>query len=443
MATNTYTAIATQTLASAASSVTFNSIPSGYTDLVLVVSINQATGSPQNMLMRFNGDTSSNYSETILDGTGSAAESVRNSNATFMQMDRYGYAPSTGFNVTIANIMNYANTTTYKTVLSRSNNATSGVDAMVHLWRSTSAISSIYLYSGSGGNWAVGSTFSLYGVAATSVGAYATGGTIYSDSTYWYHVFAANGTFTPSTTLSCEVLVVAGGGGGGYLRGGGGGAGGLLSFTSQSLTATGYSVTVGGGGAGSSSTYGANGSNSQFASLTASVGGGGGGGGANPSTLTPGNGGSGGGGVGYSGDRSGGTGTSGQGYNGGIGKDASPNYGAGGGGGATAAGGDGTSTVGGAGGAGSSAYSSWGLATGTGQNVSGTYYYAGGGGGATYLGGTPGIASNGGGGAGGSTYAGSNAVINTGGGGGGGGYDGTGYAGGNGSSGLVIVRYAK
>ena len=51
----------------------------------------------------------------------------------------------------------------------------------------------------------------------------ATGGTVTSDSTYWYHTFTSNGTFTPSQALSCDVVVVAGGAGGGYDRAAGGG----------------------------------------------------------------------------------------------------------------------------------------------------------------------------------------------------------------------------
>lgn len=166
---STYEPISTTTLGSAQNAITIGSggtIPQTYTDLLLVVSINQASGSAQNMLMQFNGDTNTAYSDTIMSGTGSAAESVRNSNQTKHQMDRYGFAPSTGFNTNIIQIMNYANTTTYKTTLNRVGNAASGTDAMVHLWRNTAAITSIYLYSGSGGNWAVGSTFTLYGIKA-------------------------------------------------------------------------------------------------------------------------------------------------------------------------------------------------------------------------------------------------------------------------------------
>jgi hypothetical protein len=83
MATNTYVALDTQTLGSAAASVTFSSIPQTYTDLVLVIngySINDVD-------WRFrmgNGsiDSGSNYSGTYMYGDGSGASSYRESNVT-------------------------------------------------------------------------------------------------------------------------------------------------------------------------------------------------------------------------------------------------------------------------------------------------------------------------------------------------------------------------
>jgi len=101
----------------------------------------------------------------------------------------------------------------------------------------------------------------------------ATGGTITSDSTYWYHTFTANGTFTPLVTLSCDALIVAGGAGGGGDIGGGGGAGGLRTFTALSLS-TAQGITIGGGGfGGPSSTNGGNGSDSSAFSYTSTGGG--------------------------------------------------------------------------------------------------------------------------------------------------------------------------
>ena len=161
---STYTPIATTTLGSATSSFTFSSISGSYTDLVLVATM-QRTGSPANCLVRVNGDSGSNYSNTFLYGDGSAAGSGRSSNQTQMQMDSRSFPPASGFNNMIANFQNYSNATTYKTVISRSNEASGGAEAFVNLWRNTAAITSIEIRIGSG-NFATGSTFTLYGIAA-------------------------------------------------------------------------------------------------------------------------------------------------------------------------------------------------------------------------------------------------------------------------------------
>ena len=443
MATTTYEPIATQTLGSSASSVTFSSIPQTFTDIVLVMNTKGTiTGSYPRF--QFNSDTGTNYSRTALSGSGSAAQSGRDSNLTAIVPEYNSSNQSSGFNFnSICHIMNYSNTSTYKTVLSRSNNANDGVDALVTLWRSTSAINSIYIFLDSG-SYAAGSTFTLYGIANAAIGApKAQGGIITYDNTYYYHTFGASGTFTPQQSLTADILVVAGGGGGGGAGSsgtdgaGGGGAGGLLGFASQSLTATGYTVTVGSGGAGvtNSSSRGATGGDSQFGALTLVKGGGGGG---SDGTTTGATGGSG-GGAGYNG--TGGSPTSGQGNSGGTTSNNTP----GGGGGAGAAGSAGaTASDGGNGGVGVSTYSSYGLVTGTGENVSGTVYYAGGGGGASDA--SAGVAGTGGYGGGGlGMYRGSSpaasGLVNTGGGGGGAGAGNK--TSGNGGSGVVIVRYLK
>lgn len=162
MATNTYTAIATQTLASAASSVTFSSIPSGYTDLQIVIS---ATASGLvNGRLQVNGDTSSGlYSTTVLYGTGSSAASTRQSGQNSIWLDNTDTGSNT--NVTTISLMSYSNATTYKTCLVRGSAASTQVDAHVGLWRNTNAITSITLFPSSG-TYSAGSTFSLYGIAA-------------------------------------------------------------------------------------------------------------------------------------------------------------------------------------------------------------------------------------------------------------------------------------
>ena len=163
---NTYTAIATNTLGSAAASVTFSSIPSTYTDLVLVISAADS-GATNVYLQMGNGsiDTGSNYSHTILTGNGTTAYSYRESSQTKILYAFEGTPPtSPSFGTYIIQFMNYSNTTTYKTVLSRANSASSGTDAIVGLWRSTSAINQIQLSAQGATTYSTGSTFTLYGV---------------------------------------------------------------------------------------------------------------------------------------------------------------------------------------------------------------------------------------------------------------------------------------
>jgi hypothetical protein len=158
--TSTYETISSQTLGSAAASVTFSSIPGTYTDLVLVIAAN--AGGPTAASMRFNGDSATNYSDTILDGDGASATSYRETNRTNIWAGSY-YNTSTP-TVAIHNIMNYANTTTNKTTLSRINYPIAFTSAEVGLWRNTAAITSITLATGA--NFNTGSTFSLYGIKA-------------------------------------------------------------------------------------------------------------------------------------------------------------------------------------------------------------------------------------------------------------------------------------
>jgi hypothetical protein len=381
--------------------------------------------------MRLNGDTASNYSYTAIRGDGSSASSFRASNQTSLTMYPQDYDNTTVPSVIIVNFQNYANTTTFKTILWRAGMSAGGqgTSAIVGLWRKTpEAITSITLTST--GNFAVGSTFSLYGIANADQGAAkATGGIITEDSQYWYHTFGASGAFIPKQSLTCDVLVVAGGGSAGYDWAAGGGAGGVQYLASTSLTATTYNIAVGAGGPGGIGTN-SNGTDSTFNSTTIIAKGGGRG--ANPS-QNGGNGGSGGGGNQFTNQTGGsavaGTGgthygnAGGNGYRGGSAQESS-----GGGGGAGAVGANGSaSLVGGAGGIGTSLFSSWGITTGTGELSGGVRYYAGGGGGA-------GRNGAGAGGLGGGKSSG-NGTPNT---GGGGGADAN-----SGGSGIVIVRYPK
>jgi hypothetical protein len=170
MAVSAYEVISTQTLGTAASSVTFSSIPQTYTDLVLWFDTSMSsTGA--SIYAEFNADTSTLYSVTFLGGNGTSAYTGRASavNSAAIAAWQSGYG-SSRFIVT-SNIMNYSNTTTFKTVLNKYSQAGNAVETLVNLYRSTSAITSIKLDSRSGGTptghtFSTGSTFTLYGVKA-------------------------------------------------------------------------------------------------------------------------------------------------------------------------------------------------------------------------------------------------------------------------------------
>ncbi len=116
---------------------------------------------------RYNNDSGSNYSDTIFRGNGTTASSAKDSNAPGMDIGITAISTdaATFQTPTIIQIMNYANTTTYKTALIRTSNATAMVSAIVGLWRSTAAINEIdIVHRGTG--WDIGSTAALYGIAA-------------------------------------------------------------------------------------------------------------------------------------------------------------------------------------------------------------------------------------------------------------------------------------
>lgn len=156
----TYDPIATTTLGSATSNITFSSIPSTYTDLILV--INGGLSSTGAMTVQVNSDTGTNYSYTRFYGNGTTATSDRFSSQA--QFD-IGYVSTALENSVFVHFMNYSNTTTYKTILGRWG-STTYTTAEVGLWRSTSAINAIKIFNTGAFNLITGTTATLYGVKA-------------------------------------------------------------------------------------------------------------------------------------------------------------------------------------------------------------------------------------------------------------------------------------
>jgi hypothetical protein len=156
----TYEPIATTTLASAVTSVTFTSVSQAYTDLIIV--FNGKLSSADNNALEFNNENQNQlYSVTRLYGNGSSAGSNRSSSQNSMQMGELATIQSTD----IIQIFNYSNTTTNKTVISGGRNTTGYLKNTVGLFRSTSAITTIKIMTG-GANYEIGSTFTIYGIKA-------------------------------------------------------------------------------------------------------------------------------------------------------------------------------------------------------------------------------------------------------------------------------------
>ena len=106
----TYEPIATTTLTATNSTVTFSSIPSTYTDLVLIVN---SLGTGSYYSIQVNGDTATNYSRTRINGNGITVTSARDSNASNIPVNDLS---STVPGVAILNFQNYSNSITYNII---------------------------------------------------------------------------------------------------------------------------------------------------------------------------------------------------------------------------------------------------------------------------------------------------------------------------------------
>lgn len=162
----TYEPIATNTLSSAIQTVTFSSIPATYTDLRLVITA-MATSGTIDTWAYFNNDTGANYSNTRVTGTGAAAASAR-STSTAQSYDTNLSSISTVPCLITYDIFSYTGST-YKTALtttSMDKNGSGVILKYVKLWSSTAAINRIDYTAAASTTFAIGSTFTLYGIKA-------------------------------------------------------------------------------------------------------------------------------------------------------------------------------------------------------------------------------------------------------------------------------------
>jgi hypothetical protein len=159
--------ITTQVLSSAASSVTFSSIPTNYKHLQLRYVAH--TNSNQSVLRgRFNGDsTSANYTRHYLYGDGSSAGSAASTSNAWLDFGPLEQG-SNMFAVGVVDILDYADTNKNKTtraLAGRSGSANRLIELTSGVWLSTAAVSSLTLSEAFfGQNLLTGSRFSLYGI---------------------------------------------------------------------------------------------------------------------------------------------------------------------------------------------------------------------------------------------------------------------------------------
>ena len=159
-----FESIATATGTGSSNTITFSSIPSGFQHLQ-VRCITSSTVSGNffvDLNMRFNSDTGSNYNQHWLYGDGSTLTADGQA-ATYCLIGSLGDVNTRA--ATIVDIHDYASTTKNKTVRSFNGvdrNGSGYVGLRSSLWRNTTAITSITIYSGD--NFSTNNTFALYGI---------------------------------------------------------------------------------------------------------------------------------------------------------------------------------------------------------------------------------------------------------------------------------------
>lgn len=170
MPSPTYVALAKAVSTGSSTTVTFSSIPSTYTDLILLFT---ARSNGSSGYIFFNNQTApqTTYSQTFLYNAGSSVLSGRNTNTNgiiYFSINSTSATANTFSNVEIY-IPNYSGSTNKcysASIISEDNVATTGFayqNAQAGLWTNTAAINAVSIISTSG-NFVSGSRFDLYGI---------------------------------------------------------------------------------------------------------------------------------------------------------------------------------------------------------------------------------------------------------------------------------------
>jgi len=162
--------IATAVGTGSANELVFNNIPQGYQDLFVSIYANlTATGT---IWAYANGYSASGlYSDTILIGDGSSSTSSRSTGQNQFNITTAASIGTSAPATFTFHLLNYANTSTFKTALTRAaiDKNGSGVTTLdVSLWRSTAAVTSLGFNTFGAANFTTSTTATLYGIRAVS-----------------------------------------------------------------------------------------------------------------------------------------------------------------------------------------------------------------------------------------------------------------------------------
>lgn len=170
-ATGSYESIASTILTGTSATIEFSSIPQTYSHLQLRCSVvTQSTGAV--IGIRMNSDTGNNYTGHGLIGDcssgGTTPTAVNNTGMSYARIfgQQYG-TQTTKPAVMVMDLPNYTSTNIVKTTrtISGFNDNTGGEIAIfASSWNNTAAVTNIRVILNSGGNFAAGSMFALYGI---------------------------------------------------------------------------------------------------------------------------------------------------------------------------------------------------------------------------------------------------------------------------------------
>jgi len=146
-------------VSTAVTSVSFTSIPATYDDLVLVANAKYTT-SNGDFNLRFNSDSGASQYAYLRHINGTPIDvAVSTGNSNIVHTD------NTYDSIQICDVFEYKNTSVYKTYSNRGGNVTNNMGGTVGVWKSNTAITSVSFHPEFGGStWAIGSTFTIYGI---------------------------------------------------------------------------------------------------------------------------------------------------------------------------------------------------------------------------------------------------------------------------------------